>query len=64
MKKKRWILWVVSATVVVGLGGGVAWWRLRSKPVPPAEGGTEAAKDTGMDRQEQEEMMKAIGYVQ
>lgn len=64
MKKKRWILWLVSATAVAGVGGGVAWWRFGPKPVPPEQGSAEDPKDTGMDRQQQEEMMKSIGYVQ
>lgn len=52
---------MVLLPVLLALGGLCAWW-LRARTPPPDPPKAEA--DTGLDRQQTEEMMRVIGYVQ
>lgn len=52
---------IVLLPVLLALGGLCAWW-LRARTPPPEPPKAEA--DTGLDRQQTEEMMRVIGYVQ
>ena len=63
MKKRRLYFWMIPVVGVLGLSGGLAWWHAR-QPVASSDGGAATDDDTGMDRAQQEEMMKVIGYVQ
>ena len=60
--KKRPILLAVLSFVLLGLGGGLAWWRLRPVPAAPVEAGAEA--DTGMTEEQRIKLMEEIGYIQ
>lgn len=52
---------LVLLPVLLALGGLCAWW-VRARTPPPEPPKAEA--DTGLDRQQTEEMMRVIGYVQ
>lgn len=60
--KQRTPMLVAGALAVLLVAGG-ATWALWPEPPPPDE--PEAAdQDTGMTRDETEELMRTIGYVQ
>lgn len=54
---------VVAAVALLALGGGIAAWVLWPEPEPEPEEVAED-KDTGFTRDETEELMRTIGYVQ
>ncbi len=54
--KLPWLL----LPLLLGTGGAVGWWKLRPPPPPAVTEG----EDTGPSREETEELMRVIGYVQ
>ena len=54
---------VVLALVCVGAAAGGAWWVLRPEP-PPAEPEVAEATDADPSREQTEDLMREIGYVQ
>jgi uncharacterized iron-regulated membrane protein len=60
---KRPVLLAVLLILLLSVGGGVAWWRLR--PAPAAPSATDAAEaDTGMTEEQRIRLMEEIGYIQ
>lgn len=62
MPRQRLPLLLATALVLALLGGAGAWL-LWPEPPPPEEPAAED-KDTGLTRDETEELMRTIGYVQ
>ena len=56
-------LLIAGAALLLTVGGGVAAWALWPEPEPEPEEVTED-KDTGLTRDQTEELMRTIGYVQ
>ncbi|MCK6503722.1 hypothetical protein L6R53_10040 [Myxococcota bacterium] len=55
-------LWLLGLALLVGAGGALGAWRWWAGRAPaPVE---EADGDTGLTREQTEEMMRVIGYVQ
>jgi hypothetical protein len=54
---------VALALVCVGAAAGGAWWVLRPEP-PPAEPEVAEATEADPSREQTEDLMREIGYVQ
>lgn len=57
--KRKWAL-AALGLVVLGAGGGVAWWQLQPPPEPPADERT--FEDIPKD--EYEKWMQELGYTE
>ncbi len=61
MALSRRARFLLAAVLLAGLGGGLAAWLLWPEPPPEPDA---AASDTGLNRQQVEDLMRSIGYVQ
>jgi len=62
-KVPRGLRWALGLMLVIGGAGGV-WWLSRPEPPPPAEADIAEADEKDPSREETEDLMRQIGYVQ
>ncbi len=55
---------IAVVVLLLAAGGGVAAWMLWPDPEPDPEEDVAEDKDTGFTRDQTEELMRTIGYVQ
>ena len=55
--------WAIGGLLTMGLGGGV-WWVTRPEPPPEPVEDVAAADEKDPSREETEDLMRKIGYVQ